>query len=66
MKTPAQQRATAKYDKKAYKQTLLLIKRDEYDYIRAAIDASGESINSFVIGAIYEKIARLEKEKPVI
>lgn len=62
-KTEAQSRATQKYDAKSYDKITLRIRNDgldqsgiSRDIIQKAADASGMSLNSFILQAIAEKI----------
>jgi len=57
-KTDAQKRAQSKYEAKAYAKILLRVRADEIDEIRAAIEASGESVNGYILKAIRERMAR--------
>lgn len=54
----AKKRANAKYDAKAYAKILLRIRAEEIDEIRAAIEASGESVNGFILKAIRQRMER--------
>lgn len=56
-------RATAKYEKKRYDRQGFRFDKGELDVIRKAAAANGESLNAFVVNAVRDKIARLEKEK---
>ena len=61
----AQQRAKARYDKKAYDRIGILIRRDAEingDYIRSHAEAMGESTNGFITRAIKETIERDNNE----
>lgn len=62
-KTEAQSRATRKYDAKSYNYITLRIRNDGSDQsglsredIQSAANASGMSLNSFILQAISEKI----------
>lgn len=59
MATPAQLKAAHKYDAKTYYKMGVRFKRDEYESIKEAIAKSGESFNSFVVGAVMDKLERL-------
>ena len=61
-KTDAQKRAQSKYESKAYAKILLRVRADEIDEIRAAIEASGESVNGYIIKAIRQRMERERKE----
>lgn len=54
----ARKRANAKYDAKAYAKILLRVRAEEIDEIRAAIEASGESVNGYILKAIRERMER--------
>ena len=54
----AKKRANAKYDAKAYAKILLRVRVDEIDEIRAAIEASGESVNGYILKAIKQRMER--------
>lgn len=54
----ARKRANAKYDAKAYSKILLRVRTDEIDEIRAAIEASGESVNGYILKAIRQRMER--------
>ena len=56
-------RAIRKYDDKAYEKFLIRVRKGELDPIRQAAAANGESLNAFVVNAVRDKIARIEKEK---
>lgn len=58
----ARKRANSKYDAKAYAKILLRVRVAEIDEIRAAIEASGESTNGYILRAIRERMARDGKE----
>lgn len=55
--TPAQARATAKYEKNNYFKTLVRFPKNKEEEIRAA---AGNSLNGFIVSAVMEK---LEREK---
>lgn len=58
-KTPAQTRATAKYDKDNYDRVGILIRKDaeiSRDVIRRYAESKGISLNALLIYAIEEKI----------
>ena len=54
----ARKRANAKYDAKTYTKVIIRVRADEIDEIRAAIEASGESVNGYILKAIRERMAR--------
>lgn len=54
----AKKRANAKYDAKTYAKILLRVRADEIDEIRAAIEASGESVNGYILKAIRQRMER--------
>ena len=57
-KTDAQRRANAKWEAKAYKKILLRIRMEDFEEIAAAIEASGESANGYIVKAIRERMER--------
>lgn len=57
-KTDAQRRANAKWEAKAYKRLVVRVRVEEFDEISAAIEASGESINGYIMKAIRERMDR--------
>ena len=58
--SPARLKSNHKYDAKAYYKIGVRFKRSDYDSIKEAISASGESFNSFVVGAVMDKLKRLQ------
>ncbi|MBP3215486.1 MAG: hypothetical protein J6M58_04570 [Clostridium sp.] len=58
--TEASKRAAAKYAKKNLKRIPLDVQLSEYDRIKAAADAAGEPVNTYIKNAIN---ARLESGK---
>lgn len=57
--TEAHIRATTKYESKAYDKILLRLRKDSdinKDAIQAAADRAGQSLNSFILKAVEEKI----------
>lgn len=54
----ARQRATAKYEAKAYDKTLIRLPKGRLDEIRAHIEPAGESLNGFIGRAILETMER--------
>lgn len=53
----AQQRATAKYEAKAYDKTLIRVPKGYLAEIKAAAEVSGESVNAWIKGAIAARLA---------
>lgn len=56
--TPAQMRATAKYEKTNYFKTLVRFPKELEQTIR---ESAGESLNGFIVSAVLEKIERDNK-----
>lgn len=56
----AQLRAVKKYDDKAYFKTLVRFPKDKESAIRAA---AGDSLNGFIVSAVFEKIERDKKHE---
>ena len=56
----AQARATKKYDNKAYFKSLVRFKKEDEERIRAA---AGNSLNSFIVSAVLEKVRETEEAK---
>lgn len=58
--TPAQLRAHTKYEKKAYQNVRIRLRKDDpeisLDLIKSAADELGQSVNAYVIQAIKEKL----------
>ena len=58
--TPASVRAHTKYEKKAYQNIRVRIRKDDpeltLEQIQAAADAAGQSINAYVIQAIKDRM----------
>ena len=54
--TDAQKRASANYMKKHLKRIPLDVKHAEYDQIKAAADAAGESVRGYILKAIFDRI----------
>ena len=58
--TPASVRAHTKYEKKAYQNIRVRIRKDDpeltIEQIQAAADAAGQSINAYVIQAIKDRM----------
>jgi len=60
MKTEAQKRATAKFERSVYDKILLRIRKDTEptrETITAAADAAGLSLNGYIMEAVREKLA---------
>lgn len=55
----AQKRASAKYRKNNYHRVPLDLQHDDYEKLKAAAGAAGESINGFIKKAVF---ARIESE----
>ena len=59
--TPAHIRATTKYEAKAYDKILLRIRKDgelTKDTIQMAADQAGQSLNSYILEALKEKMSK--------
>lgn len=59
--TPAHIRATTKYEAKAYDKILLRIRKDgelTKDTIQMAADQAGQSLNSYILEAVQEKMSK--------
>lgn len=59
--TPAHIRATIKYEAKAYDKILLRIRKDgelTKDTIQMAADQAGQSLNSYILDALKEKMSK--------
>jgi len=54
----ARKRANAKYNAKAYTKLMVRIRKEDEEEIRAAIEASGESVNGYIIKAIRQRMER--------
>ncbi len=54
----AKKRATAKYDKKAYDQITVKLKKGTKDLILA----TGETVNSFINQAVADRLKEINKE----
>ena len=54
--TDAQKRASANYMKKHLKRIPLDVKHADYDRIKAAADAAGESVRGYILKAIFDRI----------
>ena len=62
MSTPAQVRAHTKYERKAYDNIRVRIRKDDpeltTEMLQAAADAAGQSINAYVVQAIKERMKK--------
>ena len=58
----ARKRANAKYNAKAYTKLMVRIRKEDEEEIRAAIEASGESVNGYILKAIRQRMERERKE----
>lgn len=56
----AHMKATKKYQDKAYFTTIVRFKKSDEERIRAA---AGASLNGFIVGAVLEKIERMNNNK---
>lgn len=54
----AQQKATAKYEAKAYDKTLVRLPKGKLEEVRDHAAARGESVNGFINRAVYSQIER--------
>jgi len=54
----ARKRANAKYNAKAYTKLMVRIRKEDEEEIRAAIEASGESVNGYILKAIRQRMER--------
>mgnify|MGYP000206117167 CR=1 FL=1 len=54
----AQQKATAKYEAKAYDKTLIRLPKGRLDEVKAHTERTGQSVNGFINEAIDEKMKR--------
>lgn len=59
-RSEAQKRADRKYNAKRYYQIGIRFERSDIDDLKSAIESSGESFNAFVVGAVYDKLRRLQ------
>lgn len=55
----SQIKASRKWDKAHYGMIAIRIRKDEIDEIKERIKATGMSLNSFVLGAILEKLEKM-------
>lgn len=58
MVSSAQKRATAKYEQKKYDKILLRVDKGEKNIIKDYAKKQGESVNSYIKKAIFERIKR--------
>ena len=56
--TDAQRQATAKYKEKNIKRIPLDVQKEKYEEIKAAPEAAGEKINTYIKKAIDERMER--------
>ena len=56
--TEAQKQATAKYKEKNIKRIPLDVQKEKYEEIKAAADAAGEKVNTYIKKAIDERMER--------
>ena len=56
--TDAQRQATAKYKEKNIKRIPLDVQKEKYEEIKAAADAVGEKINTYIKKAIDDRMER--------
>lgn len=61
--TDAQRQATAKYKEKNIKRIPLDVQKEKYEEIKAAADAVGEKVNTYIKKAIDE---RMERDKGIV
>ena len=50
-----------RYAKEKLKRIPLDVKKEEYDEIKAAADAAGEKVNTFIKNAIWQRMGKEEK-----
>ena len=62
-RTPAQNKATYKYNKEHIKRVPLDMQLAEYEDLKQVADKVGEPVNTFIKTAIRERIARLSADK---
>ena len=62
-RTPAQNRATYKYNKTHLKRVPLDMQLEEYEKLKEFVTARNESVNGFIKLAISERIERLNREQ---
>jgi uncharacterized protein (DUF1778 family) len=56
--TKAQKKATAKWNKANLDRIQLVVKKGEKDNIKRAAQMNGQSLNSYIVSAIHEKMAK--------
>ena len=56
--TDSQKKANAKYREKSIKRIPLDVQKEKYEEIKAAAEASGESVNDYIKKAIDERMER--------
>lgn len=56
--TDAQRQATAKYKEKNIKRIPLDVQKEKYEEIKAAAEAAGEKVNTYIKKAIDERMER--------
>lgn len=54
--TPAQRRAVGRYEAANYDKVLVRLPKGEREQIKSAADAAGESLNSYIVGAIRDRM----------
>ena len=59
--TEAQKKANIKYRKENVKRIPLDVQKEEYENIKAAADRAGEKVNSYIKGAIKQRMDRENK-----
>ena len=61
--TPAQRRAVGRYEAANYDKVLVRLPKGEREQIKYAADAAGESLNSYIVGAIRDRMDGGESTK---
>ena len=56
----AQQKSVAKYKRENYEQINLSVKKGRKAEIKAAADASGESLNKYIEKAVYARMGKTD------
>ena len=54
--TPAQRRAVGRYEAANYDKVLVRLPKGEREQIKSAADAAGESLNSYIVSAIRDRM----------
>ena len=54
--TQAQRRAVGRYEAANYDKVLVRLPKGEREQIKSAADAAGESLNSYIVGAIRDRM----------